>query len=130
MFDKFLESLKRPDNVSLIEAIQKGYDTIFESPIAEVVIDNKPKFIDFHVEDYYHIYGPETTLEYVQDIMRKLVNNETVEVDKKFLRSSEIPILEEPRNKFIRERDFTELLEYLKKFEIGLKDQITNMVPA
>ena len=30
MFQKFLNSLKRPGNESILEAIQKGYQSIFE----------------------------------------------------------------------------------------------------
>jgi len=128
MFTKFLNSLKRPNNAPLIEAIQQGYNAIFESPVAEVVIDNKHKFIDFHVEDYYQIYGPEKTLEYVQNLIHKLINNETIEINEKFLRAEEIPMLETPRDNKFTSEDFNSILNFLRKVEYALK--MGNLAPA
>jgi hypothetical protein len=43
MFNKFLQKLKTPENASLIEAIQKGYTTCFES-LENTLEQLKPKF--------------------------------------------------------------------------------------
>ena len=43
MFHKFLNSLKTPENASLVEAIQKGYNTIFEAGKARHVYESIKK---------------------------------------------------------------------------------------
>ena len=39
MFQKFINSLKRPNNISLIEAIHQGYQTIFENNNADLITE-------------------------------------------------------------------------------------------
>jgi len=129
MFTQFLNSLKRPGNESLIEAIQQGYNAIFESPVAEVLIDNKPKFIDFHVEDYYQIYGNEKTVEYVKYLLKQLENNDTIEINEKFIRHEEIPALEKGQYKF-SPVDFEAVTNFLNRVTTRIEDEIEHLVPA
>ena len=129
MFNKFLNSLKRPDNIKLIEAIQKGYNAIFESPVAEVRINNEIKFIDFHVEDYYQIDGNEKTVEYVKYLLKQLENNETIEINEKFIRHEEIPALEKGQYKFSPE-DFEAVTNFLNRVKTRIEDEIEHLVPA
>lgn len=137
MFHKFLNSLKRPGNVNLIEAIQEGYKNIFfESPAAEVIINNRLKFIDFHIEDYLAIYGEEKTLEYVNDLIRKIQNNETIEVDPKFTRGEEITELPNPRNNISKElrygklSELEQILDNLNRYKKSITNRLRQMVPA
>jgi hypothetical protein len=116
------------NNKAVTESIQQGYNAIFESPVAEVVIDNKHKFIDFHVEDYYQTYGSEKTLEYVQNLIHKLINNETIEINEKFLRAEEIPTLETPRDNKFTPEDFNSIINFLRKVEYALK--MGHLTPA
>lgn len=67
MFNNFLNSLKRPENQSLIETIQEGYKVIFEStqinkfPISALIKQAKKfktfkEFEYFYIRDIYHGY--------------------------------------------------------------------------
>ena len=58
-FPNFLQSLKREDNTSLIESIERGYNLLFEASVAKIVNhmlrEEKHEFFDRLKVDYNDI---------------------------------------------------------------------------
>jgi len=132
MFKSFLESLKRADNAFLIESVIKGYELIFESPTAEIVVDDSIEFLDFHIEDYVSIYGEEKTLGYINDVINKLERtNEPIKVNKNFLdHEAQISELSNPQNSFPNKKDLETIIFRLKMIKKNLEEKISEMIPA
>jgi len=53
MFIQFLNSLKTPNNASLIEAIQKGYNTLFEEENNQISYDGWRMLTDTEISNEY-----------------------------------------------------------------------------
>lgn len=135
MFHKFLNSLKRPENISLIEAIHRGYNACFEhesdpeslieAPTAEVNVNGDQKYVDFHVEDVIAIEGEEKALKYVNNILKSLlITNKPIEINKKYTRGEEISTLLSPKNSFTNRLDKTVIISHLRMIKENLEEKL------
>ena len=129
-FKTFLSSLKTTTNKSLIEAISNGYQAIYESPTAEVMVDDNLEDIDFHIEDILANEGEYTTIEYINGVLNSLEDtNETIEINKEYLRGDELAALPDPQNSFVNRFDKDVIISRLKMIRDNLRTTLrTNPV--
>ena len=95
-FCQFLKSLETPDNKTLLEAIYRGYQAVFEYPHATIQTPRSGvKFVDLHLEDMLEREGKEKTLDFINFLLNSLQHtNQTIPI--KYAMREELKRLPKP----------------------------------
>lgn len=117
MYLVFLESLKTPEHLALIEAAKTGFNILFESPHAET-IDGRP--IDLHVEDVLGQNGPVIALQYVKELINNIIMGNPLDVPHPG--KGEVSHLDHPKTDFSAE-SLKNILTHLRLLENWLSQK-------